>query len=569
GGKISGKGKIKTGKLDFTWGTILVGNNLHWQWELILPVGTLNLAVGMPSAFYSQHVAFGGNPKGGKISGKGKIKTGKLDFDDVYFVKELKFNLFSVSQMCDKKNSVLFTDTKCVVLSSDNKLPHENHGLLRVRRENNMYNVDLKNVVPSQGLTCLFTKATSDEFNLWQRRLGHINFKTMNKLVNGIKREFSVARTPQQNSVAERKNRTLIEAVRTMLGDSLLPIPFWAEAVNNACYVQNRVLVTKPHNMTPYELLLGRSPSIGFMRPFGCPVTILNTLDPLGKFDGKADEGFLVGYSVNCKAFRVFNNRTRIVQETLHIIFFENKPNVAGIRPKWMFDIDTLTMFMNYQPVVAGNRPNDNASIKENLDAGKVGKETVSAQQYVLLPLWSTGLQDPQNTDDDDVVDAAFDVKENTNDVHVSANGIDMTDNKKHDEKYKRYDKGQSHVDSPIRVRDLRAEFEEFCFNITNKVTAVSAPVNAAGPNPTNNTNSFNIASPSVNVVSTNFRIARKSSFMDPSKYLDDPDMPELEDIVLDDEEVVGAEADLSNLETNIPVTPIPTTRVLKDHPVN
>nr|GEU52606.1 putative ribonuclease H-like domain-containing protein [Tanacetum cinerariifolium] len=131
------------------------------------------------------YVAFGGNPKGGKIIGKGKIKTGKLDFNDVYFVKELKFNLFSVSQMCDKKNSVLFTDTECVVLSSDFKLPDENHVLLRVLRENNTYNVDLKNVVPSGDLTCLFAKATLDESNLWHIRLGHINFKKMNKLVNG------------------------------------------------------------------------------------------------------------------------------------------------------------------------------------------------------------------------------------------------------------------------------------------------------------------------------------------------------------------------------------------------
>nr|GEX41813.1 ribonuclease H-like domain-containing protein [Tanacetum cinerariifolium] len=112
------------------------------------------------------YVTFGRNPKGGKITGKGKIKTGKLDFDDVYFVKELKFNLFSVSQMCDKKNSVFFTDTKCVVLSSDFKLPDENHVLLRVPRENNMYNVDLKNVVPSGDLTCLFAKATLDKSNL-------------------------------------------------------------------------------------------------------------------------------------------------------------------------------------------------------------------------------------------------------------------------------------------------------------------------------------------------------------------------------------------------------------------
>nr|GFA55001.1 ribonuclease H-like domain-containing protein [Tanacetum cinerariifolium] len=129
------------------------------------------------------YVAFSGNPKGGKITGKGKIKTGKLNFDDVYFVKELKFNLFSVSQMCDKKNNVLFTDTECVVLSSDFKLPDENHVLLTVPREKNMYNVDLKNVVPSGDLTCLFVKATLDESNLWHKRLGYINFKTMNKLV--------------------------------------------------------------------------------------------------------------------------------------------------------------------------------------------------------------------------------------------------------------------------------------------------------------------------------------------------------------------------------------------------
>nr|GEU84964.1 ribonuclease H-like domain-containing protein [Tanacetum cinerariifolium] len=122
--------------------------------------------------------------------------------------------------------------------------------------------------------------------------------------MKGIKREFSVARTPYQNEVAERNNRTLIKAAKTMLADSLLPTTFWAEAVNTACYVQNRVLVTKPHNKTPYELLIGRSPNLEFMRPFGCPVTILNTLDHLGKFEGKVDEGFLVGYFVNSKAFR-------------------------------------------------------------------------------------------------------------------------------------------------------------------------------------------------------------------------------------------------------------------------
>nr|GEU77558.1 copia protein [Tanacetum cinerariifolium] len=442
--------------------------------------------------FNEGYVAFGVNPNGGKISGNGKIKTCKLDFDDVYFVKELKFNILSVLQICDKKNNVLFTDTECVVLSFDFKLPDENHVLLRILRENNMY-----------------------------------KFCGM----KGIKREFSVARTPQQIGVAERKTRTLTEAARTILADSLLPIPFWVEAVNTACYVQNRVLVTKPHKKTHYELLLGRTPNIGFMRPFECPVAILNTLDPPGKFDGKADEGFLVGYSINSKAFRVFNSRTKIVQEKIHINFLQNQPNVAGSRPKWMFDIDTLTQSMNCQPIVAGNQPNYNT--------------------------------DPQNTDNA----AAFDAKENEHEVHVSLSGSDKP--KKHDDKSKRANKGKSHVDLSTRVRDLRYEFKEFLVNSTNRVNDVSAPIPVARPNPTNNTNNFNTASPSNTAVSLHFRIVEKSSFIEPSNYPDDPYMPALEDIVYsDDEEDVGAEAGLSNLETNISIDPIPTTRVHKDHHV-
>ncbi|GJQ99425.1 putative ribonuclease H-like domain-containing protein [Tanacetum coccineum] len=187
-------------------------------------------------------VAFAGSPKGGKITGKGKIMNGKLDFEDVYFVKELKFNLFSVLQMCNKKNSVLFTETECLILSPDFKLLDESQFLLKVPRQNNMYTFDLRNVVPSG--------------------------------------------------------------------------------------------------------------------------------DPLGKFDRKADEGFLVGYSVNSKAFRVFNTRTRKVEENLHINFLENKPNVAGSGPDWLFDIDLLTNSMNYEPVTTGNQTNRDTDKVAN-DAGK------------------------------------------------------------------------------------------------------------------------------------------------------------------------------------------------------
>nr|GEZ83681.1 putative ribonuclease H-like domain-containing protein [Tanacetum cinerariifolium] len=113
----------------------------------------------------------------------------------------------------------------------------------------------------------------------------------------GIRRDYSNARTPQQNEVTERKNKTLIEAARTMLVDSLLPTIFWSEAVATACYVLNRVLVTKPHHKTPYELLTRDKPFISYLKPFGCHVTILNTSDPLGKFDKMSNEGYIVGVS--------------------------------------------------------------------------------------------------------------------------------------------------------------------------------------------------------------------------------------------------------------------------------
>ncbi|GKE64615.1 putative ribonuclease H-like domain-containing protein [Tanacetum coccineum] len=183
-----------------------------------------------------------------------------------------------------------------------------------------------------------------------------------------------------------------------MLADSKLPTTFWAEAVNTACYVQNRVLVFKPHNKTPHELFRGRTPALSFMRPFGCHVSILNTLDYLGKFDGKSDEGLFAGYSLNSKAFRVYNIKTRKVEENLHIRFLEDKPIIAGDGPKWLFDIIVLTKSMNYVPVVAGTNSNDFAygslfdSFSKNVsndkpqpssDAGKKDDEGVSKESGI------------------------------------------------------------------------------------------------------------------------------------------------------------------------------------------
>nr|GEX98853.1 retrovirus-related Pol polyprotein from transposon TNT 1-94 [Tanacetum cinerariifolium] len=140
------------------------------------------------------------------------------------------------------------------------------------------------------------------------------------------------------------------------------------------------------------------------MRPFGCPFTILNAKDHLGKFDGKADEGFFVGYSLNSKAFKVFNNITRIVEENLHIKFNENTPNITGSGPNWIFDIDELTRTMNYEPIVAGTQSNNFAGTKACDDAGKARIKTVLRKDYILLPLWTADLlisQESKSSQDD------------------------------------------------------------------------------------------------------------------------------------------------------------------------
>nr|GEY46737.1 hypothetical protein [Tanacetum cinerariifolium] len=171
------------------------------------------------------YVSFG---QGGcKITGKGTIKMGKLEFENVYLVKDLKYNLFSVSQICDNKNSVLFTDSECIVLGRDFKLLDDANILLRTPRQHNMYSIVLNNIVPHRDLTCLVAKASAEE-----------------------------------------------------------------------------VLVNKSHNKTTYELFNGRPPAIGFLKPFGCHVMILNTLDNLGKFEEKGDKGYFIGYSMSSRAFK-------------------------------------------------------------------------------------------------------------------------------------------------------------------------------------------------------------------------------------------------------------------------
>ncbi|KAJ9547477.1 hypothetical protein OSB04_020020 [Centaurea solstitialis] len=159
----------------------------------------------------------------------------------------------------------------------------------------------------------------------------------------GIEKQYSAPRTPQHNGVAERRNMTLIEAARSLLADSKLPITFWVEAVNTTCYVQNRTLVVKSQGKTPYEIFKKKKPFIGFFKPFGCPCTILNTKSYLGKFNSKSEEGFLVGYATQCKGYTVFNSVTRIIEESENVECNEHTPNAQGTGPNWLFDIDSFT----------------------------------------------------------------------------------------------------------------------------------------------------------------------------------------------------------------------------------
>ncbi|GJR69233.1 putative ribonuclease H-like domain-containing protein [Tanacetum coccineum] len=282
-----------------------------------------------------------------------------------------------------------------------------------------------------------------------------------------IKREFSVARTPQQNGIAERRNRTLIKAARTMLGNSKFPTTFWAEAINTACYVLNIVLIIKPHNKTPYELIHGRPPLIDFMKPFGCPVTILNTRDHLGKFEGKANEGFFVGYSIVSKAMRVFNKRTRIVEETLNIRFLENTPNVTGNGPDWLFDVDSLTISMNYVPVVAGNQTNGIAGTRDNIVTGYAEKKIELEQEYILIPICTT---DPLISQDPKVSEEDAEEKP----TEMDENGASDKDGKDDQATRSEFE------------RLLQQEKQTVHPNSTNSINTVSTPVSAAGPSFTN-----------------------------------------------------------------------------------
>ncbi|GJX82087.1 ribonuclease H-like domain-containing protein [Tanacetum coccineum] len=385
-----------------------------------------------------------------------------------------------------------------------------------------------------------------EDFNGWSvirwRSENALNFKNRDMLEfcgnKGIKQEYSNARTPQQNGVAERMNRTLIEAARTMLADSLLPTTFWAEAVSTACYIFNRVRVTKPQNKTPYELLFGHKPIISYIRPFGCHVTILDTLSVLGKFDGKSDEGFLVGYSLNSKAYRVYNLVTKRVEVNLHVNFLEDKPNVKGVGYRWMFDIDYLTDSMNYIPVSLENQANPHAGDSEvtnSAGTSQTPKSIASEEKDEEVELI--------------VVPSAVKIPEEKDESRTSSTNSKKEETLTEPQKEKKDSSTDSLEDNP-KIQAFRRELEEIALKHLGTV-------------PENNTTS----TPSVNTGSQTVNTGRLDH--------DDSSMPELEifhksetgifDEASYDEE--GVITDFNSLPTEIEVSPTPTLRIHSIHP--
>ncbi|GJS77636.1 putative ribonuclease H-like domain-containing protein [Tanacetum coccineum] len=531
------------------------------------------------------YVTFGRGAKGGKI-----------------MVKEL------LKLMCDKKNSVLFTDTACFVLSPDFKLADESQVLLKVPRKNNMYSVDMKNIVPKESLTCLVAKATLDESMLWHRRLGHVNFKTINKLVKenlvrGLptkrfendqtcvaclkgKKHKALCKSKIQNSITQplfmlhmdlfgptfvsslmnkkyclvvtddysrftwvfflaSKDETsgilknFITEIENLVDKKVKIIrcdngtEFKNRVMSEFCKKKgikrefsNRVLVVKPHNKTPYELFRGRTSALSFMRPFGCHVTILNSLDYLGKFDGKSDEEFFVGYSLNSKAFRVYNIRTRKLEESFHIRFLEDKPIIAGDGPKWLFDIDVLTKSMNYVPVVAGTNSNYFVGTEESIVAGHSSKETGSSQDCILMSLWKDG--------------SLFDY---------------FSKNASNDEPQPSSDAGKK--DDGVR-KESGIDNQERPENSTQDINTAGPSINTASTNITTGSLNINTVSPTVTTARSN------GSQTEPDMFSlgDNATLEATHADFFGDE----TEVDMSNITTTYPVPSTPNTRIHKDH---
>nr|GFC45547.1 retrovirus-related Pol polyprotein from transposon TNT 1-94 [Tanacetum cinerariifolium] len=293
------------------------------------------------------------------------------------------------------------------------------------------------------------------------------------------------------------------------------------------CYVQNRVLVNKSQNKTPYELFNGRTPAIGFLKLFGCHVMILNTLDNLGKFEPKKDEGYFIGYSMSSKAFRVFNKRNRRVEENLHVEFLENKAIEKGVSPNWLFDIDSLTKSMNYVPVDAGTNFTNFSGTKDA--ANQEVKKDVSSLRYIALPNWA----------------------------HDAL--LESSSSKPHDESSTKVPEGSRNPNPTVSSSNPPTNQMETLM-VESLIPTVSLPVPTACLN--DSPEPFSEA----RLISKRVANQEETPSLDNILSLTNR-FEDILGVTTSSDEAIGVEADVSNMETSITASPTPTLRIHKDHP--
>ncbi|GKD55532.1 retrovirus-related pol polyprotein from transposon TNT 1-94 [Tanacetum coccineum] len=292
--------------------------NLNWLWhkrlahlnfKTINKLAKQNLVIGLPSLVYSKDKPCSSCEKG---------KHHRASF----------------------KTKQTSSINKCLhLLHMD--INHEKYTLIIVNEYSRytwVYFLKKKSQAPETIMSFIKRVENQNDIKVKQLRTDNGTEFRNNILINfcdekGISQNFSSPYTPEQNGVAERKNRTLIEAARTMLSRSVFSKQYWTEALATACYTQNRSTIAKRHLKNPYEIFCKRIPNIDFLYVFGCLVFIHNHKDHLGKFDEKADDGYFLGYSLVSKAFKVFNTRRQQTKETYHITFDESPDAIKFIKP--------------------------------------------------------------------------------------------------------------------------------------------------------------------------------------------------------------------------------------------
>nr|GEX99589.1 copia protein [Tanacetum cinerariifolium] len=269
----------------------------------------------------------------GAIMGYGDYVIGDSVISKVYYVEGLGHNLFSVKKFCDYDLEVAFRKHSCYVRDTDGV------ELLKGSRGSNLYTILVEDMMKSSPI-CLLSKASKNKSCL-NKTVRYVRTDNGTEFVNhtlteyyeriGIFHQKTVPRTPQQNGVVERRNRTLIEAARTMLIFSKAPMFLWAEAVATACYTQNRSLIHTRDHKTPYELVHNKKPDLTFFKVFGALCYLTNDSEDLGKLQPTVDIGIFIGYAPSRKGYRIYNKRTRRIMETIHVQFEELIEQIAYV----------------------------------------------------------------------------------------------------------------------------------------------------------------------------------------------------------------------------------------------